>query len=133
VLEPGRDGRRSADGLVITRRDVWNPARRSHTQRFTCTVTAAAYDFIVVGAGFAGCAVAGRLATESSPTVLLIEAGGSDRGPMVRIPLVGRRLYGTLVDWADETLPEPGCARRDQRNRDHDPPSLLQRCDGQSP
>ena len=67
---------------------------------------------IVVGAGSAGCAVAGRLATESSATVLLIEAGGLDRGPMLRIPLAAPRLYGTSVDWADETLPEPGCANR---------------------
>ncbi|MDC8992421.1 GMC family oxidoreductase N-terminal domain-containing protein [Mycobacterium marinum] len=68
-------------------------------------MTAAAYDFIVVGAGSAGCAVAGRLAAESSATVLLIEAGGSDRGPLLRIPLTAPRLYQTSVDWADETLP----------------------------
>lgn len=72
----------------------------------------AVYDFVVVGAGSAGCAVAGRLATESSASVLLIEAGGSDRRPTVRIPLASARQYGTSLDWAYETDPEPGCANR---------------------
>jgi choline dehydrogenase len=72
----------------------------------------AAYDFIVVGAGSAGCAVAGRLAIESSSTVLLIEAGGSDRRLAVRAPLLGLRQFGTSLDWAFETDPEPGCADR---------------------
>lgn len=72
----------------------------------------AAYDFIVVGAGSAGCAVAGRLAGESSSTVLLIEAGGSDRRLVVRAPLAGIRQFGTSLDWGYETDPEPGCADR---------------------
>ena len=72
----------------------------------------AAYDFIVVGAGSAGCAVAGRLATHSSSTVLLIEAGGSDRRLEVRAPLAFGRQFGTALDWAYETEPEPGCANR---------------------
>jgi choline dehydrogenase len=72
----------------------------------------AAYDFIVVGAGSAGCAVAGRLASGSSATVLLIEAGGSDRKVTVRAPLAGIRQWGTPLDWAYETDPEPGCADR---------------------
>jgi choline dehydrogenase len=71
-----------------------------------------AYDFIVVGAGSAGCAVAGRLASESSATVLLIEAGGSDRRLTVRAPLAAPLQYGTSLDWAYETEPEPGCANR---------------------
>lgn len=70
------------------------------------------YDFIVVGAGSAGCAVAGRLATESSASVLLIEAGGSDRRFAVRVPLAGPMQYGSSLDWAYETEPEPGCASR---------------------
>ena len=72
----------------------------------------AAYDFIVVGAGSAGCALAGRLATHSSSTVLLIEAGGSDRRLTVRAPLAFGRQFGTSLDWAYESEPEPGCANR---------------------
>jgi choline dehydrogenase len=72
----------------------------------------AAYDFIVVGAGSAGCAVAGRLAAEPSSTVLLIEAGGSDRRLTVRAPLASIRQFGTSLDWGYETDPEPGCADR---------------------
>src|SRR5882757_614803 len=70
------------------------------------------YDYIVVGAGSAGCAVAGRLATESSASVLLIEAGGSDRRLRIRAPLMAAMQYGTSLDWAYETEPEPGCADR---------------------
>src|SRR5690349_13129009 len=70
------------------------------------------YDYIVVGAGSAGCAVAGRLATESSARVLLVEAGGSDRRLTTRVPLAGPMQFGTSLDWAYETEPEPGCADR---------------------
>lgn len=72
----------------------------------------AAYDFIVVGAGSAGCAVAGRLATESSASVLLVEAGGSDRRFSVRAPMAYGLQFGTSLDWAYESEPEPGCADR---------------------
>jgi choline dehydrogenase len=75
-------------------------------------LSVAAYDFIIVGAGSAGCAVAGQLATHSSSTVLLIEAGGSDRRFTIRAPLASTRQYGTSLDWAYETEPEPGCANR---------------------
>ncbi|BDB41990.1 MULTISPECIES: GMC family oxidoreductase [Mycobacterium] len=70
------------------------------------------YDFIVIGAGSAGCAVAGRLADESSAKVLLIEAGGSDRRLTVRAPLAFPRQLGTSLDWAYESEPEAGCAGR---------------------
>jgi choline dehydrogenase len=70
------------------------------------------YDFIVVGAGSAGCATAGRLAAESAASVLLIEAGGSDRRLTIRAPLFASMQYGTSLDWAYETEPEPGCAGR---------------------
>jgi choline dehydrogenase len=75
-------------------------------------VLAMTYDFIVVGAGSAGCAVAGRLASESSARVLLIEAGGSDRRFSIKVPLMGPWQYGTSLDWSYESEPEPGCAGR---------------------
>jgi choline dehydrogenase len=74
--------------------------------------TVTTYDFIVVGAGSAGCAAAGRLADDSSAAVLLIEAGGSERRLTTRVPLLGPMQFGTSLDWAYETDPEPGCADR---------------------
>jgi choline dehydrogenase len=72
----------------------------------------ARYDFIVVGAGSAGCAVAGRLASDSSSTVLLIEAGGTDRRFTIRAPLAFALQFDSSLDWAYESEPEPGCAGR---------------------
>lgn len=72
----------------------------------------AAYDFIVVGAGSAGCALAGRLAEGSSSTVLLIEAGGTDRRFSIKAPLAFPLQFGSALDWAYESEPEPGCAGR---------------------
>jgi choline dehydrogenase len=69
------------------------------------------FDYVVVGAGSAGCAVAGRLAA-ASRTVLLIEAGGSDRRISVRAPLGYGAQMGGPTDWAFETEPEPGCDGR---------------------
>jgi choline dehydrogenase len=75
-------------------------------------VLMAGYDFIVVGAGSAGCAVAGRLASESAARVLLIEAGGSDRRLKIRAPMLYALQRGTSLDWAYESEPEPECANR---------------------
>jgi choline dehydrogenase len=54
---------------------------------------AAEFDYVVVGAGAAGCVVAGRLAADPRRTVLLVEYGGRDRNPMLRIP---KGFYYTL-------------------------------------
>jgi choline dehydrogenase len=51
------------------------------------------YDYVVVGAGAAGCALAGRLATEPGVTVLLVEHGGAARNPLLSVP---RAFYFTL-------------------------------------
>jgi choline dehydrogenase len=69
------------------------------------------YDYVVVGAGSAGCAVAARLAA-ASHSVLLIEAGGSDRRIPVRAPLAYGAQMGGKTDWAFESEPEPGCDGR---------------------
>lgn len=66
-----------------------------------------AYDYIVIGAGSAGCAVAGRLG-EAGYKVLLLEAGGKDRNPFIHIPLGYSMLYANpSVNWCYESAPEP--------------------------
>jgi choline dehydrogenase len=64
------------------------------------------FDYIIVGAGSAGCVLAGRLSADSSVRVLLLEAGGEDSAPEVHIPALYPLLFGTGVDWAYSTVPQ---------------------------
>ena len=64
------------------------------------------YDYIVVGAGSAGCAVAARLSEHLGHRVLLLEAGGPDDDPNIHIPAMFPSLFKTAVDWAYETEPQ---------------------------
>jgi choline dehydrogenase len=66
-------------------------------------------DVIVVGSGSAGAVVAGRIAAETDAQVLLVEAGGRDRNPLFRVPLMtGVLLRGRYANWFYHTEPEPG-------------------------
>ncbi|MDF5711319.1 MAG: GMC family oxidoreductase N-terminal domain-containing protein [Nostoc sp. S4] len=65
------------------------------------------YDYIVIGAGSAGCVVANRLTEDRETTVLLLEAGNPDTKPEIHIPLECTRLPGTEVDWGYFSEPEP--------------------------
>ena len=66
------------------------------------------YDYIIIGAGSAGCTLANRLSEDSNSTVLVIEAGGSDFDPLIHIPLGwGKILFNRLHDWGYFTEPEP--------------------------
>jgi choline dehydrogenase-like flavoprotein len=66
------------------------------------------FDFVVVGAGTAGCVVAARLSEEPDRRVLLIEAGG-DRGPdAMSVPAMWPTLVGSQVDWGLQTVPQAG-------------------------
>jgi choline dehydrogenase-like flavoprotein len=64
------------------------------------------YDYIVVGAGSAGAVVAGRLSESGDATVLLIEAGGSQKVLNVRIPAAFSKQFKSKLDWAYFTEPE---------------------------
>ena len=67
------------------------------------------YDFIVVGAGSAGCAVAARLSENGRYTVALLEAGGKDISPWIHIPIGYFKTMGSpTTDWCYYTQPDPG-------------------------
>ncbi|MDQ3227525.1 MAG: GMC family oxidoreductase N-terminal domain-containing protein, partial [Chloroflexota bacterium] len=70
------------------------------------------YDFIVVGAGSAGCALANRLSTDPAVTVALLEAGGADDREAIRVPRQYFSLWGTDVDWGYVSTPQPRTAGR---------------------
>ncbi|MEH2082884.1 MAG: lycopene cyclase family protein [Nostoc sp.] len=65
------------------------------------------YDYIVIGAGSAGCVVANRLTEDPDTTVLLLEAGNPDTKPEIHIPLDCTTLLGTEVDWGYFSQLEP--------------------------
>jgi choline dehydrogenase len=70
-------------------------------------------DFVVIGAGSAGCAVAARLSEDPTTRVLLIEAGGEDRNRWIHIPLgFGKTFADPSVNWCYETEPDPGAGDR---------------------
>ncbi|MCP6762154.1 MAG: GMC family oxidoreductase N-terminal domain-containing protein [Fischerella sp. CENA71] len=65
------------------------------------------YDYIVIGAGSAGCVVANRLTEDDETTVLLLEAGNPPTRPEHQVPLDWVKLWGTEADWAYFTEEEP--------------------------
>jgi len=68
---------------------------------------AAAHDYVIVGAGSAGCVLANRLSEDPSVRVLLLEAGGSDRSLKIKIPAAFPEQFHTKLDWDFKTEPEP--------------------------
>jgi len=73
----------------------------------------ARFDFIVVGAGSAGCVLANRLSENGRHSVLLLEAGGEDRSPWIHIPLgYGKHFNDPRVNWLYESEPHPATGNR---------------------
>lgn len=69
-------------------------------------------DFIIIGAGSAGCVLANRLSEDPGNSVLLVEAGDSDKKREIHIPAAFSELFKTSVDWAYESTPQPSAAGR---------------------
>ena len=66
------------------------------------------YDYIIVGAGSAGCVLANRLSANGTDSVLLLEAGSKDSNPLVSMPLGWAQLfYHKTLDWGYFSQPEP--------------------------
>jgi choline dehydrogenase len=76
------------------------------------------FDFVIVGAGSAGCVVADRLSANGKYSVLVLEAGGSDRHFYIQMPLgYGKTFYDPSVNWLYQAEPDPGL----DGNADHWP------------
>ena len=69
---------------------------------------ATTYDYVIVGAGSAGCVLAYRLTADPAVRVLLLEAGGRDRHPFIHVPIgLGKIWEHRMFDWGYDTEPEP--------------------------
>src|SRR5471032_3042445 len=84
-----------------------------HTQgppiRLQFAAMSATYDYVIVGAGSAGCVLANRLTANGHNSVLLLEAGPKDTDPWIHIPLgYGKLFTKARTNWSYESEPEPG-------------------------
>ncbi|HEX7059878.1 MAG TPA: GMC family oxidoreductase N-terminal domain-containing protein [Solirubrobacterales bacterium] len=70
------------------------------------------YDYVIVGAGSAGCVLAARLSEDPDVSVLLLEAGPPDTNQNIHVPLGYLQLARTEVDWDYDSAPEPNCNSR---------------------
>ncbi len=72
-------------------------------------MTSNSWDYVIVGAGSAGCVLANRLSADGRHTVLLLEAGPPDRYPWIHVPIgYAKTMFNPDYNWCFKTEPEPG-------------------------
>jgi len=72
------------------------------------------FDYVIVGAGTAGCVLANRLSEDGKTRVLLLEAGGSDQIVWIQLPIgYGRTFFDRQINWMYDTQPVPGLGGRE--------------------
>ena len=72
------------------------------------------FDYIIIGAGTAGCVLASRLSENPAHRVCLIEAGGSEKHPTISIPAgVGAAIMNPKLGWGLKTVPQPALNNRE--------------------
>ncbi|HEX3721467.1 MAG TPA: GMC family oxidoreductase N-terminal domain-containing protein, partial [Nitrolancea sp.] len=70
------------------------------------------YDYVIVGAGSAGCVLAERLTEDPAVSVALVEAGGPDTAEELHLPIAWGDLFKGPYDWDRDSDPEPGADDR---------------------
>lgn len=70
------------------------------------------FDYVIAGGGTAGCVLAGRLTEDPTVTVLLLEAGSSDRHPFIHVPAGFAKLTSGKYDWGYSSVPQQHCDDR---------------------
>src|SRR3954453_14814851 len=95
-----------------------NGASRLPRARLRAYGATAMYDYVIVGAGSAGCVVANRLGEDPDVRVAVVEAGPRDDAPEIHMPLAFGQNLTSEWDWTLFSGPEPGLAhRRNHRRR----------------
>ncbi len=70
------------------------------------------YDYIIVGAGAAGCAIAARLSENLDVKILLLDAGGKDNHPFIHMPVGFAKMTDSRLTWGYHTVPKPATNNR---------------------
>ena len=70
------------------------------------------FDYIIIGAGSAGCVLANRLSAQPDATVLVLEAGGPDTDPLIHEPTAWPAMIASPLDWGYLTTPQAHTADR---------------------